>query len=210
MARTTISTELETVSTTEPTPKHQPTTPYTLTTISTRKVVTVHPKPIVKRAQIDQSEIALTTTKLEREPEEAPTTTKLNAHPEDTTPTTKLNTQPQIELTTTTLNALPEVAQTMTKYNTTHEGTTWIEIEIEEIKRNSFNARPCPTCSLTIMNLSWCIRAVPNKHYLDSSKVSCCYHPTVIARNTDGMKCKCCKLGVPEHCRAHKPNCKRR
>ena len=49
-----------------------------------------------------------------------------------TTPTKKLNTQPQIKLKTTTLNALPEVAQTMTKYNTTHEGTSWIEIEIEE------------------------------------------------------------------------------
>jgi hypothetical protein len=201
VARTTISTELETVSTTEPSPKRQSSTLYILTTISTGKLVTVHPKPLVKRAHIDQSEVAL--TKLEREPEEELATTKLNALHEVTIPTTKLNTQPQIELTTTTL---PEVALTMTKYNSTHEETNWIEIE-ERKRKNSHKARSCPACSLTIMNLSWCIKDVPNKHYLDSSKVACCYHPYVIARNTDGMKCKCCKLGVAEHCRKSKPNC---
>ena len=67
--------------------------------------------------------------------------------------------------------------------------------------------RKCPTCSLTILNLSWCLAKVPNKHSLNSDNVACCFHPAVVARNTEGMKCKCCKLGVGEHCRTEKACC---
>ena len=96
--------------------------------------------------------------------------------------------------------------------HTTHSNTDFNPLATQykdgsRNKRSANGARACFVCSATIMNLSWCIRAVPNKHYLHSSNKSCCYHPAVIAKNPDGMRCKCCKLGFAEHCRSYKSNC---
>jgi hypothetical protein len=74
------------------------------------------------------------------------------------------------------------------------------------IRRDEFAARLCPACSLTTMDLSWCINAIPDKNALPNHP-ECCFHPAVIAKNPGGMKCRCCKLGVAEHCRTKKPCC---
>ena len=74
------------------------------------------------------------------------------------------------------------------------------------IRRKDFAPRACPACSLIIMNLSWCIWTIRDKHDLHYHP-ECCLHPRVIAKNPGGMKCRCCKLGIAEHCRTWKPWC---
>lgn len=62
----------------------------------------------------------------------------------------------------------------------------------------------------TLQKLSWCTEgagAVRSKHDLNFGNAACCFHPGVIARDPAGMKCKCCELGVLEHCNRDNQNC---
>ena len=65
--------------------------------------------------------------------------------------------------------------------------------ERKEVRAN------CRTCTLTIMDLSFCRPKVLTKHDL-LAHPTCCFHPSVIALDSDGMNCRCCKLGSPAHC----------